>query len=77
MVRFDRLAGLAGRPSPPTPLPHSTHQPTHPPTPSIHSTITRRVATGVAVAFTAFQLVLRTDYGEKDHVFKPVGLYGL
>jgi hypothetical protein len=33
------------------------------------------VATGVAVAFTAFQLVLRTDYGERDHVFKPVRIY--
>ena len=33
---------------------------------------TRRVATGAAVVFTAFQLVLRTDYGEKEHVFTPV-----
>jgi hypothetical protein len=49
------------------PLSHRTPSPISP----THK-INRRVATGVAVVFTGFQLVLRTDYGERDHVFKPV-----
>lgn len=44
-------------------------------TPTQHNDTQRRVATGVAVVFTGFQLVLRTDYGDRDHVFKPVRLH--
>lgn len=30
------------------------------------------MTTGVATFFTGFQLLFRTDYGEREHVFTPV-----
>ncbi|KAM3571177.1 hypothetical protein VYU27_006787 [Nannochloropsis oceanica] len=31
-----------------------------------------KVTTGVATFFTGFQLLFRTDYGEREHVFTPI-----
>jgi hypothetical protein len=36
-----------------------------------------RVVTWVAMAGSGFQMIFRTDYGDKDHVFKPVSPPGL
>lgn len=37
----------------------------------------RKVTTGVATFFTGFQLLFRTDYGEREHVFTPVRAEGV